>query len=551
MKRIMVSVLLTITISCTIAQTTTGKITGLKDAWGESIVYIGEIKNKQPNGIGVAIYNNGHATRYAGNFVNGLYQGKGTMLFKDGAFLTGDWKNGKLNGKGCNLTVNGTIYMGPFSDGKREGKGSLIYSDNSILQGEWRGDKFNGRCIYIPASAGTVNDNIYVDDKKNGAGYQYEMDTKKLFQGTWKNGDWEGATTNNYKSFLTNADFYAEKTDKQILLGSLNSSTRLMADTGFYYDLVNKKRYFGVYRNGMFDNGIVERDDSTRYIGALNKQGLTGYCYFYKVGNFYEEGVYVNDFLNGPNSLSIDLKKKSVYYGQADANGFFTGKAWYVNNQNDLFNGEYVKGRFTGNGYKINEKGYCVKATWDDGYPITISSLTDDKGAAVSLAPKSLAEAIALVAKQADADLDLLKGKDESKSLFNLTAKNKSIISFPQGLKTDYIEEDIEYNLNYIVPYLETTDFAKAKAKYNELCKQLAALKITLNKADGAFSLDGKPTDPDEALDINACIFEFPSSDDTPYGYAASVVMVKDDSGNYTVEIVLGDKESTVITGEE
>jgi hypothetical protein len=551
MKRIILSVLLTGWLSCSFAQTTTGKITGLKDAWGESITYIGEIKNKQPNGIGVAIYNNDHALRYAGNFVNGMYQGKGTMLFKNGAFLTGDWKNGKLNGKGCNLTVNGNIYMGPFSDGKREGKGNLIYSDNSILQGEWRNDKFNGRSIYIPASAATVSDNIYVDDKKNGTGYQYEIDNKKLFQGIWKDGDWQSATTDNYKSFLTNTDFYAEKTDKQVLLGTLNSSTRLMADTGFFYDLVNKKRYFGVYKNGMFDNGVVERDDSTRYIGALNKQGLTGYCNFYKVANFYEEGMYVNDFLNGPGSLSIDLKKKSVYYGQADEKGFFTGKAWFVNNQNDIYNGDYVKGRFTGNGFKINERGYCLKATWDDGYPVTVSSLTDEKGAAVSLAPKSLAEAIALVTKQATADLDLLKGKEESEGLYDLMPKSKSIIAFPLGLKKDYIQEDIDYNVNYIAPYLVTTDFAKAKAKYNELSKQVTALKIILDKGTPAFTLDGKPTDPDETIDTNACIFEFPSKDGIPYGYAVSVVMVKDDSGNYTVEIVLGDKDSTVVTGDE
>ena len=119
------------------------------------------------------------------------------------------------------------------------------------------------------------------------------------------------------------------------------------------------------------------------------------------------------------------------------------------------------------------------------------------------------------------------------------------------GLKKDYIQEDIDYNLNYIAPYLVTPDFAKAKAKYTELCKQVAGLKIMLNKADGAFSLDGKLKDPDEKLDTNSCIFEFPANNDLPYGYAASVVMVKDDSGNYTVEIVLGDKGSTLVTGGE
>src|SRR5215203_2913220 len=89
------------------AQTTTGRIESLKDGWGTSVDYVGEIKNGQPSGIGVAIYSNDFALRYAGNFLNGLYNGKGALLFKDGTFLSGDWKNGKLNGKGSYLSKEG------------------------------------------------------------------------------------------------------------------------------------------------------------------------------------------------------------------------------------------------------------------------------------------------------------------------------------------------------------------------------------------------------------------------------------------------------------
>ena len=159
MKKFSLLVLFIISAGYIFSQST-GKITGLKDSWGESITYIGEIKNKQPNGIGVAIYNNGVAIRYAGSFLNGLYHGKGTMILSDGSFLSGEWKNGKLNGKGANLTNNGNFYSGNFLDGKKEGKGYMLYKDNGILQGEWKADQFNGRSIFIPSAAETLSYNI-------------------------------------------------------------------------------------------------------------------------------------------------------------------------------------------------------------------------------------------------------------------------------------------------------------------------------------------------------------------------------------------------------
>ena len=77
--------------------------------------------------MGVATYKSGNAIRYVGSFVNGIYNGKGTMFFKDGIFLTGEWKNGKLNGKGSFLSESGVLYIGDFINGVKEGKGILFF----------------------------------------------------------------------------------------------------------------------------------------------------------------------------------------------------------------------------------------------------------------------------------------------------------------------------------------------------------------------------------------------------------------------------------------
>jgi hypothetical protein len=550
MKKVSLLFLFVLTTGSIFSQTT-GKITGLKDAWSQSITYIGEIKNKQPNGMGVAIYNNNVGLRYAGSFLNGMYNGKGTLVLIDGSFLSGEWKNGKLNGKGASLSKTGSFYFGNFVDGSKEGRGNMIYKDNGILQGEWKGDKYNGRSIFVPAAATTMSDNIYVEDKKNGPGYQYEIDTKKLFQGVWKEGNWQSATVGNYNSFINAADFYAEKTAAQVLMGRLNKAGDHITDTAFYYDFKNKKRYFGYFIDGKFQAGIIVTDDSSRFIGSLTENSVNGPGSYYKVGAYYDEGNYVKDYLNGPNCLSIDLKTKTIYYGDVTDKGIFTGKAWFANARNDFYNGEYVKGKFTGKGYKINSAGYCIKGVFDDGFPVSVTSITDDKGQAISLQVKTLADAISMVAKDAAAtDFDLLLGVAEDED-FGLTIKNKSLVSFPMALKEDYIIEDDDYDLNYVAPYLKTTDLTKAKAKYNELCNQLAVLKITLDKTEGPFLLEKKLSEASGGAAADACTFLFPTRKNILTGYAVSVVLAKDASANYTVKIVLGSSESSLLNGEE
>ena len=107
------------TISMAVCAQTVKRLENQKDAWGLTYTFTGEVKNGKPNGMGIAKYTSGNVLRYAGNFVNGMYNGKGTMLFTDGAFLTGNWVNGKLSGKGANLTSGGTLYIGDFVNGEK------------------------------------------------------------------------------------------------------------------------------------------------------------------------------------------------------------------------------------------------------------------------------------------------------------------------------------------------------------------------------------------------------------------------------------------------
>ena len=57
-----------------------------------------------------------------------LFNGIGEYIWNDGLKYNGDWKNGKMNGKGTLTHPSGETYSGEFKDDKKHGKGYYILS---------------------------------------------------------------------------------------------------------------------------------------------------------------------------------------------------------------------------------------------------------------------------------------------------------------------------------------------------------------------------------------------------------------------------------------
>jgi hypothetical protein len=524
-----------------VAQTTTGRIENLKDAWGTSVDYVGEIKNKQPNGVGIAIYSNDFALRYAGNFVDGKYSGKGALLFKDGTFLSGDWKNGKLNGKGAYLNKDNDMYIGYFVDGKKEGYGTFIYADNGLLTGHMKNDTYEGRCIYIPGSGKTISDNIYSDGKKNGTGYQYEVDSKTLYEGTWNNGDWVSSGTASYYSFLKSSSFYAEKTDDQILMGGIDkNNNNLLQDTAFFYDLVKHSRYFGYCDKGYLSDGIIIKD-STRFIGKVNDDGAYGQCSFYKMKKFYDEGNYQKDYLSGSNNLSIDLKANTVYYGETAEKGLFSGHAWFVNNYNELYVGNYTEGKFNGTGYIVFKNGKTVRGEFKNGTTITATSVTDENGMPVNLKPKTIEEALSLITNDYKNNYEAFKGAEASVDdypVLDYYSAYNSIVSFPGSVGENVIAEDYDFYLSYNATLYKGSSFAAARAKYDELCKVIAATGLHLKSSSAPVTLSGDVAAAKESATSRTKFTLENYSSLSDYNVYAEI---KYADGEYKVSVITGD----------
>jgi hypothetical protein len=69
---------------------------------------------------------------------------KGTYIFPDKSFYTGNLVHGVPNGHGTCFYPYGSVYVGRWKDGKRNGEGELNTFHNSVYKGEWKNDKEHG-----------------------------------------------------------------------------------------------------------------------------------------------------------------------------------------------------------------------------------------------------------------------------------------------------------------------------------------------------------------------------------------------------------------------
>ncbi|MBX2928994.1 MAG: hypothetical protein KF852_14250 [Saprospiraceae bacterium] len=107
---------------------------------GETINYLGEMKNDKANGKGVAVWKNG--STYQGDWKDNLRHGIGVFTWADGEKYTGDYENDLRQGTGTYITKNGERYEGEWAADKRDGAGRLYDKSGKLkLEGIWKADK--------------------------------------------------------------------------------------------------------------------------------------------------------------------------------------------------------------------------------------------------------------------------------------------------------------------------------------------------------------------------------------------------------------------------
>ena len=161
--------------------------------------YEGEIKDSKRDGYGKLIFENG--IYYIGQWKNDMKHGKGTLYKKDNSLIyEGDFENDKYNGFGKLNEENGDYYIGEWKDGLKHGLGKLYNKKKNII---YEGNFENGM--------------------RNGIGKYFE-NKGKYYIGQWSNNikDEIGIEIN-------------EKDNKQIYINYSNNSQKYFYSDDNYY----------------------------------------------------------------------------------------------------------------------------------------------------------------------------------------------------------------------------------------------------------------------------------------------------------------------------
>ncbi len=320
-------------------------------------LYTGEWdkKNERPNGTGTFVMEDVAGT-YEGEWVDGVTEGQGTIVWDSGDHYEGEWKDGMRNGQGTYTSTEGDgyVYEGEFQNNERSGKGTMTwgkdgettiyegdFADNWIngygtctwpsgahYEGEWKNGKFNGKGTLTYAD-GSVYEGEFVDNEKNGEGiwtksdgtvvtenwiYGKKVETLTLEDGTYTGGVTDGKPDGQGKMEYTNGQVYEGEWKNGVRSGQ----GRCTWPDGGYYD--------GEWANDKW-NG-----QGTNYIGGSKDVS------FY-VGGFVDGERDGHGIYTWPSGDSIETEW---------VNGVKNGKGTYTWSGGTVAAGEYVDDEWDG-----------------------------------------------------------------------------------------------------------------------------------------------------------------------------------------------------------
>jgi hypothetical protein len=118
------------------------------DATSDSFEYRGEsgdLKEGLCEGIGTTLFRNGD--RYDGHFACGQREGLGTFIWKSGDTYEGNWSKDMFEGFGL-LKCKLYTFEGDWVRGQRSGKGKIVFERGDMYDGNWEQDLYSGEGRY-------------------------------------------------------------------------------------------------------------------------------------------------------------------------------------------------------------------------------------------------------------------------------------------------------------------------------------------------------------------------------------------------------------------
>ena len=357
-------------------------------------LYTGEWdkKNERPNGTGTFVMEEAAGT-YEGEWVDGVTEGQGTIVWDSGDHYEGEWKDGMRNGQGTYTSTKGDgyVYEGEFQNNERSGKGTMTWETGEgvvyVYEGEFQNNERSGKGTMTWGKDGetTIYEGDFADDWINGYG-TCTWPSGHRYEGEWKNGTMNGKGTLKYADGnIYEGEFVDGKKHGEGIWTKLDGTA--VTENWIYGKKVETLTLEdGTYTGGVTDGkpdgqGKMEYTNGQVYEGEW-KNGVRsgqGRCTWPDGG--YYDGEWANDKWNGQGTNYIGGSKDVSFYvggfvdGERDGHGIYTwpsGDSIETEWVNGVKNG---KGTYTWSGGTV-ATGEYVDDEWDGEWTITYADGT-------------------------------------------------------------------------------------------------------------------------------------------------------------------------------
>ncbi len=314
-------------------------------------LYTGEWdkKNERPNGTGTFVMEDVAGT-YEGEWVDGVTEGQGTIVWDSGDHYEGEWKDGMRNGQGTYTSTEGDgyVYEGEFQNNERSGKGTMTWETGEgvvyVYEGEFQNNERSGKGTMTWGKDGetTIYEGDFADNWINGYG-TCTWPSGDHYEGEWKNGRFNGKGTLTYADgSVYEGEFVDDKKNGE--------GTYTKADgTVVTENWVNGSKVETLtLEDGTYTGGVSD--------GKPNGQGTMEYTN----GSVYE-GEWKNGVRSGQGTHTTS--SGNVYVGEWKDDKM-EGQGTYTWPNGSSYEGEFADGHFNGQGTKKWEDGSVYVGEW-------------------------------------------------------------------------------------------------------------------------------------------------------------------------------------------
>jgi hypothetical protein len=165
-------------------------------------IYEGDFHMNHRHGNGVLTLPS-HSFEYSGEFNEGKMEGKAAISYKNNSSYSGEVKNGRRDGFGILKYPSGNWYEGEWKNGVKEGTGKMVWEDRAeVYQGLWSNNQCEGLgCIYYfhQNRRDQLLTNRYFGEFKKGV--RHGFGTFYYADGSKYSGQWVGGFKEGYAEF--------------------------------------------------------------------------------------------------------------------------------------------------------------------------------------------------------------------------------------------------------------------------------------------------------------------------------------------------------------